>query len=300
MLNGIDISSHQGNINVQKVSCDFVIVKATGGTGYVNPYCDSRYQLAKKSGKLLGFYHYAHEIGFQGTAIEEANFFLQNTKNYFGEAIPILDWESDNKHDVNWAYDFLNHIYKETGVKGWLYTYSNVINTYDFSKIAKADFGLWIANYKDDSPITGYRQPSPPISNNFPITACYQYSSNTWLPDFDNRLDANVFYGNRDTWLAYCGKATVKPDTEPQPPVEEIPVNEGEIEMKKITTTVNGVRLRNSPNVSENNVIAELPLNSDVNINAVVFNDGFVWGVQPRGDGTKGYIDIGVSVTWVK
>ena len=36
-LNGIDISSWQSNINVGKegVPADFVIVKATGGTGYI-------------------------------------------------------------------------------------------------------------------------------------------------------------------------------------------------------------------------------------------------------------------------
>ena len=38
MLRVIDIASHQAGINVRNEDCDVVIVKATGGTSYVNPY----------------------------------------------------------------------------------------------------------------------------------------------------------------------------------------------------------------------------------------------------------------------
>ena len=37
MLNGIDISSWQTGIDLSVVPCDFVVIKATGGIGYVNP-----------------------------------------------------------------------------------------------------------------------------------------------------------------------------------------------------------------------------------------------------------------------
>ena len=36
-MNGIDIASYQAGIDLSVVPCDFVIVKATEGTGYVNP-----------------------------------------------------------------------------------------------------------------------------------------------------------------------------------------------------------------------------------------------------------------------
>lgn len=57
MLNGIDISGWQGDIDLSKLNFDFVIVKATEGTGYVNPYCDKKVQQAIKLGKKWGFYH---------------------------------------------------------------------------------------------------------------------------------------------------------------------------------------------------------------------------------------------------
>ena len=37
MLRGIDISSHQGDIDLSPLAIDFVIIKATEGTGYINP-----------------------------------------------------------------------------------------------------------------------------------------------------------------------------------------------------------------------------------------------------------------------
>lgn len=52
-LNVIDISSWQTGINLGKdgVPADGVVIKATGGTGYVNPDCDRAFQEAIKSGK---------------------------------------------------------------------------------------------------------------------------------------------------------------------------------------------------------------------------------------------------------
>ncbi len=46
-LNGIDISSHQTGINLAAVPADFVLVKTTQGTWYVNPDADRAYQQAK-------------------------------------------------------------------------------------------------------------------------------------------------------------------------------------------------------------------------------------------------------------
>ena len=37
-MNGIDISRWQAGINLAAVPCEFVVIKATEGTTYVNPY----------------------------------------------------------------------------------------------------------------------------------------------------------------------------------------------------------------------------------------------------------------------
>ena len=90
-MKGIDISNWQSGINLSAIAkdIDFVIVKATEGIGFVDKSCDRFFQAAKDLGKPLGFYHFART----NDARKEADFFYQNTKNYFGQAIPILDWE---------------------------------------------------------------------------------------------------------------------------------------------------------------------------------------------------------------
>lgn len=208
VLNGVDVASWQAGIDFSKIACDFAIIKATGGKSYVNPHCDTQYQSAKKSGKLLGVYHYAHESGMEGTAEQEAQFFLDNVKGYIGEAILILDWESSNKGDVVWAKAWMDYVWAKTGVAPMFYTYTGVLNSYNFSSIANADYGLWVANYGTDAVINGFKQPSPPSSPYWKSTAMYQYSSNTMLSGWGSRLDANVFYGDANAWKAYAGNKT--------------------------------------------------------------------------------------------
>ena len=52
-MNGIDIASYQTGIDLTVVPCDFVIVKATEGTGYVNPDFTRAYAQAKKQFSAL-------------------------------------------------------------------------------------------------------------------------------------------------------------------------------------------------------------------------------------------------------
>ncbi|MFS0973469.1 GH25 family lysozyme [Enterococcus avium] len=217
-LNGIDIASWQKGINVgaNGIAADFVIIKATGGTGYVNPDCDRAFQQAIKSGKKVAVYHYAHELGFQGTAQQEADFFLKNVQGYIGKAILILDWESDNKGDVAWAKAWLDRVQSKTGVKPLFYTYTGVLNSYNFISIANADYGLWVANYGSDAP-QGYSKPNPPYSPYWKSTAMYQYTSNGRLTGWNGRLDLNVFYGSREDWDRYVNPNAKQPEMVPTP-----------------------------------------------------------------------------------
>ena len=50
-LNGIDVSNWQAGINLNAVPCDFVICKATQGTGYTSPDCVRQVEQAINAGK---------------------------------------------------------------------------------------------------------------------------------------------------------------------------------------------------------------------------------------------------------
>ena len=131
MLKGIDISSYQAGIEEFKNDVDFVICKATEGVGYVDKYCDSLYQRAKRDGKLLGVYHFARpDLG--NKADMEAKWFVDNIKGYLNEAILILDWEAGDVSNTSYAKEFLDTVYNLTGVRPLLYASSSVINNYNF------------------------------------------------------------------------------------------------------------------------------------------------------------------------
>ena len=219
MLNGIDISHWQKNINLDVVPCDFVICKATEGTTFVDSTCDRFYQQAKKNGKLLGVYHYADG----GDVHKEADFFINNCKNYIGEAILILDWESKGnasfgKNDFNWVKTWLDYVHAKTGVKPMLYISKSIMNK--FTGIG--DYGLWVAQYANYNP-TGYQE--KPWNEGAYKCAMRQYTSSGRLNGYDGNLDLNKFYGDASAWRKYAfsyAHVTTNPVTPTKKSVDEI------------------------------------------------------------------------------
>ena len=216
-LNGIDISNWQRGIDLSKVPCDFVIAKATEGIGYVDKSCDGFIQQALKLGKKVGFYHFARP---RNDAVREAQYFYNNTKNYFGEAIPILDWEAENKSDVAWAKRWLDEVHRLSGVKPVIYMSESVVNSYDWSSVANADYGLWVAKYRDNKPDYNYNMAnagSRPRVKWWKFYCMWQWTSSGRLNGYGGNLDCNVFYGDVSTWDAYVGKSTSSVKPQPKP-----------------------------------------------------------------------------------
>lgn len=206
MLKGIDISKYQSNIDLSKIDTDFVICKATEGVGYTDKYCDKLYQQAKKLGKKLGVYHFARpDLG--NSAVEEADYFIKETKGYHKEAILILDWEPQGNSIANtgWAKGWLDRVYEKTGVKPLIYMSASVVRAYDWSKVVAGDYGLWIANYGSNN---GTAQKG--VFNNYPLRywsfyALWQYTSVGRLSGYNGNLDLNYFSGDKAAWDKYAG-----------------------------------------------------------------------------------------------
>lgn len=206
MLHGIDISGWQEGIQLANVPADFVIIKGTGGAGYVSAECDGFVQQAKAAGKLIGVYHFAREVGFGGSPEEEAQWFVDNCGAYFdGTVIPVLDFEQDVYLGAEWAKAWLDAVYRLIGVKSLFYSYLSFIESHDCSAIANADYGLWVAQY-DNNNATGYLEKAAPYVPYWSVVAMYQYTSHGYLSGYNKRLDLDVFYGDADTWYAYARK----------------------------------------------------------------------------------------------
>lgn len=214
MLKGIDISGWQSDLDVSTVASqlDFVIVKATENNNFVSSSCDKHFQAAAKAGLLLGFYHFARH----NDPVAEADFFYKNTKNYFGKAIPILDWE-DNQ-SIDWVNKFVDRIHQLTGVWPWIYGSGS-----HFKKgVPNTNCARWFAYPIDGATDINYglNHDLPYKLNNGIITA-WQFSWKGRLSGYSSDLDMNVFYGDKTAWMKYVGASDGTVDTPTEPPVSD-------------------------------------------------------------------------------
>lgn len=202
MLKGIDISGWQGDIDLSKLDIDFVIVKATEGTGYVNKYCDPKIQQAIKLGKKWGFYHFAKG----GDPIAEANHFIDSCLNYFHHGIPVLDFEADAvSKGVDWARQFLYRVYERTGVRPLIYMSQSVTTRFDWSAVAK-EFGLWVAKYPNvKHPNLDYSADFGASIGAWDFMAIWQYASDGRINGYAGNLDLDHAYMTLDAWDRYAG-----------------------------------------------------------------------------------------------
>lgn len=214
MLKGIDVSKWQPAGTVDFGPYDFVITKATEGIGYTDPECDKNYQKAKREGKLLGVYHFARPTSGNDPVVE-ADWFVDQTLGYHHEAILVLDWEAENKWNVQWAKTWLDRVYERTGVKPLIYMSASVVNQYDWSPVVAGDYGLWIAGYP-----AKYNVPNPPVPTPddmpfsigaWPFWAIWQYSSSC------SKLDMDIAPMDATAWGKYAGKTSETPSPAPAP-----------------------------------------------------------------------------------
>lgn len=185
---GIDISSHQGGLNIRAIWADFVIVKITEGTGYENPYWRAQAEATLAAGKRLGFYHFANDED----AGAQARYFLDRARSYVGRATFWLDWEADAVGlGPGPALAFLNQVAAETGSTPGFYTYQNVLSSYDWSAVA-ARYPLWVAGGPDYSDY-GRSYSDPPVPNvpYWGSPLIHQYTEDGRLPGYSGTLDLN-------------------------------------------------------------------------------------------------------------
>ena len=209
-MNGIDIS-RWNPINLSKVSCDFVIVKATQGTSYVSPRYKEQITQADNLGKLLGVYHYASS----GGAIAEAEHFLQTVDAYIGKAILVLDWEGDqnvNFKNPSYAMAWLKYVKDKTGITPFIYMSKSVCRQYAWD----SSYPLWCAQYKNQQPSTYQKEPWTDKKGFGPWDKplIYQYTSKGQLDGYSGNLDLDIAYMDENEWHSYASGEAV---SEPKP-----------------------------------------------------------------------------------
>ena len=259
----VDVYSDSPRSYATQSGVDIIMVKATQGTSYVNPYCDNDYQAAKKARKLLGFYHYCSG----GNPETEAKYFYKNTKNYVGEAVPAVDWERNQNAswgNKNYVRRFVDEFHKLSGV--WPLIYVQASSLAQVANCAK-DCGLWVASY----PSMDWKSWKLPNMN---VKTSPWTTYTVWQFTGDN-MDRNVVNTTKEGWKKLA-KGSSKAEAKPK---------------KKSGTFVLGqaLEIHKEPHISSP-AIAKLPKDSVVKYDATLQGPKRLWLRQPRANGTYGYI----------
>lgn len=192
-LYGVDISSYQTHVDYNLWS--FYMIKASEGRTLKDKMLDIHYNGVHGEDRLFGFYHYAHPEN--NVMIDEAKFFLDLVGRHAGHAVYALDWEGKAlRYGPDTALKWLNYVYMETGVRPLFYCSDS--RTAQYAKIAKQNFGLWVAKYSSRGP----------AHIGWPICAMWQYSARD--------LDYDVFFGEPYTWKRYAAQGSLNAWTLPE------------------------------------------------------------------------------------
>lgn len=203
-MDGIDVSAYQPANIVSKVKADFVIVKATEGTTWVNPHLNQQVTEAFKRGKRVGVYHFATALADSDA---EADHFMKHAKPYLDKgAMPVLDWEPIGlSHYTQWAEDWCQRVETKRGLtpeKLMVYMNLSVSGQATWSPYMKRH-PLWLAFYGNDAPFNGYGTTfTPPKTPGWKM-AMWQYTQHGTLPGHVGNLDLNVAFG--DPWSLPTG-----------------------------------------------------------------------------------------------
>ncbi|MGW5678687.1 lysozyme [Streptomyces sp. NPDC003860] len=159
---GVDVSSHQGNVNWSALwssGVKWAFVKATEGTYYKNPYFAQQYNGSYDIGMVRGAYHFATPDTASGAA--QADYFVNNGGGWSrdGKTLPgalDIEWNpygaacygKTQAQMVTWIRDFLNRYRARTGRDAVIYTATSWWTqcTGNYSGFGASN-PLWIARY---------------------------------------------------------------------------------------------------------------------------------------------------------
>lgn len=126
-INGVDISHHNGLVDFKALSAEgykFCFLKASEGTGYIDPQFARGWELAPQAGLLTGAYHFFHP---EQSAKDQAAHFLSTMGLQRAKDLPpVLDLEVSGGLRVSQikagALEWLSRIEQAVGKKPIVYS----------------------------------------------------------------------------------------------------------------------------------------------------------------------------------
>ena len=208
-LHGVDVSHHQNDAGMDlrrvAMATDFVIVKATQGTSFVDPRVRQNLDGLREVGRLIGTYHFAGDTNqVPGAPVAEADHYCNTVDHRPGEVL-VLDYEpvKPPADPDGWCAAFLTHVRRRTGVVPMIYM-GELNSRVGWSRTRALGPGLWIARYgKDD----GQR---PGLTLNVGVWGrwdMWQYTSKGRVDGCSGPVDLDDFDGDAATWRRLGGVA---------------------------------------------------------------------------------------------
>lgn len=183
---GIDVSHYQGIINWEQVARDenvqFVYVKATEASGYVDEFYLRNLYGAKKAHIPVGVYHFFSPTA---SALTQLQNFRSNVDPRQQDLIPIVDVEKRGRGSLSQFQSrlkaFLEGVERMFGVKPIIYTGVNFYAKYLEGRFTQYHF--MVARYADEF---------PGLSEDVPIVL-WQYSCTGQVEGIQGDVDRSVF-----------------------------------------------------------------------------------------------------------
>lgn len=188
-LVGIDVSSHNGKINFERVSragIDFIIIKASEGAAFRDSRFASNYDSAKDNGLAVGAYHF-FRFDVDGT-LQARNFVETIGDRDFDLPLVIDVEEHGNPYVflrskvVRQLRDMVDEL---TALEYRVMIYTNKDGYYKFIKDNFDDYPLWLCSLN--------RRPELDWT-------IWQYSHWGVVDGIQGDVDLNRFYGNLEQW----------------------------------------------------------------------------------------------------
>ena len=278
MLKGIDISMHNGAIDFNKVKnsdIKVVIIKATEGVNYIDPFFERHYKGANNVGLNIGFYHFMSE---KTSPTQQAKDFWNAIKDKKFNVLPCLDIETNNlirsKTQISdRCIEFLNEFKRLSGYDCMIYTGGYFGKDLLDDRVKK--YPGWIAHYGVNKP----------MENGFKVVG-HQYTEDGRTPGVNGNVDLNNFYDG----IFINGNKPIQEPSKSSSSYKLVPQN-GEC-----TIVVDKLNIREKPSTSSD-IVGAYYRNEKVTYDYYVDNEGYRWISWIGASGKRRYMAVRVLST---
>lgn len=232
MSEGVDVSRHQGNIDwgaARASGIEFAYIKATEGTGYVDPKVDQHLTGARSSGLVTGLYHFARPD--TNTGVQDGEHFAAevNARSAAGPGNlpPCLDLEETKPGQftgidlVDWVSDFLATARRITARRQFI-LYGSAAFLRDRLRgldWLDRDCLVWVAHY-------GRKPAEPGWADD--RTVMHQYTSSGRIAGYHANIDRNICWVDLATLTGGGGVPGPPPPPPPPAPGRDYVVKTGQ------------------------------------------------------------------------